>query len=172
MKQLLSLLTIIVVIGCASKHNIEVSYEGFSNDTIVISQMPYADYIKQNNVKFKHDTIILKGGTAKADIDLSQAQYIWINNLQYRHIDQYHGTVGFHPAGKVTLVMGNEDRVKVNITQADGYVLSSVKGSKLNAHISEIDNILRPLHLERDNVGTQITKIIFKQVIPSHEIRQ
>ena len=161
MKQLLSLLTIILAIGCAPKHNIEISYEGFSNDTIVISHMPYADYIKQNNVKFKHDTIILKGGTAKANIDLSQAKYIWINNLQYRHIDQYHGTVGFHPAGKVTLVMGNEDRVKVNITQADGYVLSSVKGSKLNAHISEIDNILRPLHLERDNVGTQINKIIF-----------
>lgn len=172
MKQLLSLLTIIAVIGCAPKHNIEVSYEGFSNDTIVISQMPYADYIKQNNVKFKHDTIILKGGTAKTNIDLSEAQYIWINNLQYRHIDQYHSTIGFHPAGKVTLVMDNKDRVKVNITQADGYVLSSVKGSKLNAHISEIDNILRPLHLERDNIGTQINKIVFEQGIPSHEIRQ
>ncbi|MBR3911181.1 MAG: TlpA family protein disulfide reductase [Alistipes sp.] len=172
MKQLLSLLTIILAIGCAPKHNIEVSYEGFSNDTIVISQMPYADYIKQNNVKFKHDTIILKSGIAKTNIDLSEAQYIWIKNLQYRHIDQYHGTVGFHPAGKVTLVMDNKDRVKVNITQADGYVLSSVKGSKLNAHISEIDNILRPLHLERDNIGTQINKIVFEQGIPSHEIRQ
>ncbi|MBP3601385.1 MAG: TlpA family protein disulfide reductase [Alistipes sp.] len=172
MKQLLSLLTIILGIGCAPKHNIEVSYEGFSNDTIVISQMPYADYIKSNNVKFKHDTIILKGGTAKANIDLSQAKYIWIDNLQYRHVDQYHGSVGFHPAGKVTLIMDNEDRVKVNITQADGYVLSSVKGSKLNAHISEIDNILRPLHLERDNIGTQINKIVFEQGIPSPEIRQ
>lgn len=172
MKQLLSLLTIILAIGCAPKHNIEVSYEGFSNDTIVISQMPYADYIKQNNVKFKRDTIILKSGTAKANIDLSQAQYIWINNLQYRHVDQYHGLAGFHPAGKVTLVMDNKDRVKVNITQADGYVLSSVKGSKLNAHISEIDNILRPLHLERDNIGTQINKIVFEQGIPSPEIRQ
>ena len=87
MKNLLLLLAI-ATIGCTPKHNIEVSYKGFSNDTIVISQMPYADYIKQNNVKFKHDTIILKGGTAKANIDLSQAQYIWINNLQYRHVDQ------------------------------------------------------------------------------------
>lgn len=172
MKQLLPLLTIIVAIGCAPKHNIEISYEGFSNDTIVISQMPYADYIKQNNVKFKHDTIILKSGTAKANIDLSQAQYIWINNLQYYKIDEYHGTEYLHPAGKVTLVMDNEDRVKVNITQADGYVLSSVKGSKLNVHISEIDNILRPLHLERDNIGTQINKIVFEQGIPSPEIRQ
>lgn len=172
MKQLLPLLTIILAIGCTPKHNIEVSYEGFSNDTIVISQMPYADYIKSNNVKFKHDTIILKSGTAKANIDLSQAKYIWIDNLQYRHIDQYHGSVGFHPAGKVTLIMDNEDRVKVNITQADGYVLSSVKGSKLNAHISDLDNILRPIHLERDNIGTQINKIVFEQGIPSPEIRQ
>lgn len=172
MKNLLILLLAIATIGCTPKHNIEVSYKGFSNDTIVISQKPYADYIKSNNVKFKHDTIILKNGTAKANIDLSQAQYIWIDNLQYRHVDQYHGSVGFHPAGKVTLVMDNEDRVKVNITQADGYVLSSVKGSKLNAHISEIDNILRPLHLERDNIGTQINKIVFEQGIPSPEIRQ
>lgn len=172
MKQLLSLLTIIVAIGCTPKHNIEVSYKGFSNDTIVISQKPYADYIKSNNAKFKHDTIILKNGTAKANIDLSQAKYIWIDNLQYRHVDQYHGSVGFHPAGKVTLIMDNEDRVKVNITQADGYVLSSVKGSKLNAHISDLDNILRPLHLERDNIGTQINKIVFEQGIPSPEIRQ
>lgn len=172
MKQLLSLLTIIVAIGCTPKHNIEVSYKGFSNDTIVISQKPYADYIKSNNVKFKHDTIILKNGTAKANIDLSQAKYIWIDNLQYRHVDQYHGSVGFHPAGKVTLIMDNEDRVKVNITQADGYVISSVKGSKLNAHISDLDNILRPIHLERDNIGTQINKIVFEQGIPSPEIRQ
>ena len=141
MKNLLILLLAIATIGCTPKHNIEVSYKGFSNDTIVISQKPYADYIKSNNVKFKHDTIILKNGTAKANIDLSQAKYIWIDNLQYRHVDQYHGSVGFHPAGKVTLVMDNKDRVKVNITQADSYVLSSVKGSKLNAHISEIDNI-------------------------------
>jgi thiol-disulfide isomerase/thioredoxin len=171
-KNLLILLLAIATIGCTPKHNIEVSYKGFSNDTIVISQKPYADYIKSNNVKFKHDTIILKNGTAKANIDLSQAKYIWIDNLQYRHVDQYHGSVGFHPAGKVTLVMDNKDRVKVNITQADGYVLSSVKGSKLNAHISEINNILRPLHLERDNIGTQINKIVFEQGIPSPEIRQ
>ena len=172
MKNLLILLLAIATIGCTPKHNIEVSYKGFSNDTIVISQKPYADYIKSNNVKFKHDTIILKGGTAKANIGLSQAQYIWIDNLQYRHVDQYHGSVGFHPAGKVTLIMDNEDRVKVNITQADSYVLSSVKGSKLNAHISDLDNILRPLHLERDNIGTQINKIVFEQGIPSPEIRQ
>lgn len=172
MKQLLPLLTIILGIGCAPKHNIEISYEGFSNDTIVISQMPYADYVNQSNTDFEHDTIILKNGIAKVNIDLTQTQYIWINNLQYHKVDEYHGIVYLHPAGKVTLVMNDGDRAEIDITQSDGYVISSVKSTTLNEHISELENILRPIHLERDNVGTQINKIVAEQGIPSPEIRQ
>ena len=171
MKNLLLLLAI-ATIGCTPKHNIEVSYNGFSNDTIVISHKPYADYVNQSNTEFEHDTIILKNGIAKVNIDLTQTQYIWINNLQYHKVDEYHGMVYLHPAGKVTLVMNDGDRAEIDVTQSDGYVISSVKSTALNEHISELENILRPIHLERDNVGTQINKIVAEQGVPSPEIRQ
>ena len=171
MKNLLLLLAI-ATIGCTPKHNIEVSYNGFSNDTIVISHKPYADYVSQSNKDFEHDTIILKNGIAKVNIDLTQTQYIWINNLQYHKVDEYHGMVYLHPAGNVTLVMNDGDRAEIDVTQSDGYVISSVKSTALNEHISELENILRPIHLERDNVGTQINKIVAEQGVPSPEIRQ
>ena len=172
MKNLLILLLAIATIGCTPKHNIEVSYNGFSNDTIVISHIPYADYVNQSNTEFENDTIILKNGIAKVNIDLTQTQYIWINNLQYYKVDEYHGIVYLHPAGKVTLVMNDGDRAEIDITQSDGYVISSIKSTTLNEHISELENILRPIHLERDNVGTQINKIVAEQGVPSPEIRQ
>ena len=172
MKQLLPLLLVCAVIGCTPKHNISVKFNGFSNDTIVISHKPYADYVSQSNTEFEHDTIILKNGIAKVNIDLTQTQYIWINNLQYHKIDEYHGIVYLHPAGQVTLVMNDGDRAEIDITQSDGYVISSVKSTALNEHISELENILRPIHLERDNVGTQINKIVAEQGVPSPEIRQ
>ena len=172
MKQLLPLLLVCAVIGCTPKHNISVKFNGFSNDTIVISHKPYADYVNQSNTEFEHDTIILKNGIAKVNIDLTQTQYIWINNLQYHKVDEYHGIVYLHPAGKVTLVMNDGDRAEIDITQSDGYVISSIKSTTLNEHISELENILRPIHLERDNIGTQINKIVFEQGIPSPEIRQ
>lgn len=172
MKNLLILLLAIATIGCTPKHNIEVSYKGFSNDTIVVSHKPYADYVSQSNKDFEHDTIILKNGIAKVNIDLTQTQYIWINNLQYHKVDEYHGIVYLHPAGNVTLVMNDGDRAEIDVTQSDGYVISSIKSTALNEHISELENILRPIHLERDNIGTQINKIVFEQGIPSPEIRQ
>ena len=172
MKRLLTLLLICAVIGCTPKHNISVKFNGFSNDTIVISHKPYADYVNQSNKDFEHDTIILKNGIAKVNIDLTQTQYIWINNLQYHKVDEYHGMVYLHPAGKVTLVMNDGDRAEIDVTQSDGYVISSVKSTALNEHISELENILRPIHLERDNVGTQINKIVAEQGVPSPEIRQ
>ena len=172
MKQLLPLLLVCAVIGCTPKHNISVKFNGFSNDTIVISHKPYADYVNQSNTEFENDTIILKNGIAKINIDLTQTQYIWINNLQYHKVDEYHGIVYLHPAGNVTLVMNYGDRAEIDITQSDGYVISSVKSTALNEHISELENILRPIHLERDNVGTQINKIIAEQGVPSPEIRQ
>ena len=172
MKQLLPLLLVCAVIGCTPKHNISVKFNGFSNDTIVISHKPYADYVNQSNTEFEHDTIILKNGIAKVNIDLTQTQYIWINNLQYHKVDEYHGIVYLHPAGNVTLVMNYGDRAEIDITQSDGYVISSIKSTTLNEHISELENILRPIHLERDNVGTQINKIIAEQGVPSPEIRQ
>ena len=107
MKQLLPLLLVCAVIGCTPKHNISVKFNGFSNDTIVVSHKPYADYVSQSNTEFEHDTIILKNGIAKVNIDLTQTQYIWINNLQYHKVDEYHGMVYLHPAGKVTLVMND-----------------------------------------------------------------
>ena len=172
MKQLLPLLLVCAVIGCTPKHNISVKFNGFSNDTIVISHKPYADYVNLSNTEFENDTIILKNGIAKVNIDLTQTQYIWINNLQYHKVDEYHGIVYLHPAGKVTLVMNDGDRAEIDITQSDGYVISSVKSTALNEHISELENILRPIHLERDNVGTQINKIVAEQGVPSPEIRQ
>ena len=172
MKQLLPLLLVCAVIGCTPKHNISVKFNGFSNDTIVISHKPYADYVNQSNTEFENDTIILKNGIAKINIDLTQTQYIWINNLQYHKVDEYHGIVYLHPAGNVTLVMNYGDRAEIDITQSDGYVISSIKSTTLNEHISELENILRPIHLERDNVGTQINKIIAEQGVPSPEIRQ
>ena len=172
MKRLLTLLLICAVIGCTPKHNISVKFNGFSNDTIVVSHKPYADYVNQSNKDFEHDTIILKNGIAKVNIDLTQAQYIWINNLQYHKVDEYHGMVYLHPAGKVTLVMNYGDRAEIDVTQSDGYVISSIKSTTLNEHISELENILRPIHLERDNVGTQINKIVAEQGVPSPEIRQ
>ena len=172
MKQLLPLLLVCAVIGCTPKHNISVKFNGFSNDTIVISHKPYADYVNQSNTEFENDTIILKNGIAKINIDLTQTQYIWINNLQYHKVDEYHGIVYLHPAGNVTLVMNYGDRAEIDITQSDGYVISSVKSTALNEHISELENILRPIHLERDNVGTQINKIVAEQGVPSPEIRQ
>ena len=172
MKQLLPLLLVCAVIGCTPKHNISVKFNGFSNDTIVISHKPYADYVNQSNTEFENDTIILKNGIAKINIDLTQTQYIWINNLQYHKVDEYHGIVYLHPAGKVTLVMNDGDRAEIDITQSDGYVISSIKSTTLNEHISELENILRPIHLERDNVGTQINKIVAEQGVPSPEIRQ
>ena len=172
MKQLLPLLLVCAVIGCTPKHNISVKFNGFSNDTIVISHKPYADYVSQSNTEFEHDTIILKNGIAKVNIDLTQTQYIWINNLQYHKVDEYHGIVYLHPAGMVTLVMNDGDRAEIDITQSDGYVISSIKSTALNEHISELENILRPIHLERDNVGTQINKIVAEQGVPSPEIRQ
>ena len=172
MKRLLTLLLICAVIGCTPKHNISVKFNGFSNDTIVISHKPYADYVNQSNKDFENDTIILKNGIAKVNIDLTQTQYIWINNLQYHKVDEYHGIVYLHPAGKVTLVMNDGDRAEIDVTQSDGYVISSVKSTALNEHISELENILRPIHLERDNVGTQINKIVAEQGVPSPEIRQ
>lgn len=171
MKNLLLLLAI-ATIGCTPKHNISVKFNGFSNDTIVISHKPYADYVNQSNTEFENDTIILKNGIAKVNIDLTQTQYIWINNLQYHKVDEYHGMVYLHPAGKVTLVMNDGDRAEIDVTQSDGYVISSVKSTALNEHISELENILRPIHLERDNVGTQINKIVAEQGVPSPEIRQ
>ena len=172
MKQLLPLLLVCAVIGCTPKHNISVKFNGFSNDTIVISHKTYADYVSQSNKDFENDTIILKNGIAKVNIDLTQTQYIWINNLQYHKVDEYHGIVYLHPAGKVTLVMNDGDRAEIDVTQSDGYVISSVKSTALNEHISELENILRPIHLERDNVGTQINKIVAEQGVPSPEIRQ
>ncbi len=172
MKNLIILLLAIVAIGCSPKHNISLKFNGFSNDTIVISHKPYADYVNQSNTVFKHDTIILKNGITKVNIDLTQTQYIWINNLQYYKIDEYHGTEYLHPAGNVTLVMNNGDRAEIDVTQSDGYVISSVKSTTLNEHLSELDNILRPIHLERDNIGTQINKIVAEQGVPSPEIRQ
>ncbi len=172
MKNLLTLLLVFVAISCSPKHNISVKFNGFSNDTIVILHKPYADYVNQSNTDFEHDTIILKNGIAKVNIDLTQTQYIWINNLQYYKIDEYHGTKYLHPAGKVTLVMNNGDRAKIDVTQSDEYVISSVKSTTLNKHLSELDNILRPIHLERDNIGTQINKIVAEQGVPSPEIRQ
>ena len=172
MKQLLPLLLVCAVIGCTPKHNISVKFNGFSNDTIVISHKPYADYVSQSNTEFENDTIILKNGIAKVNIDLTQTQYIWINNLQYHKVDEYHGIAYLHPAGKVTLVMNDGDRAEIDITQSDGYVISSIKSTTLNEHISELENILRPIHLERDNVGTQINKIVAEQGVPSPEIRQ
>ena len=68
--------------------------------------------------------------------------------------------------------MKQGDKVNIKVTQTDGYVVSDVKGTQLCSDISEVDNILRPIHKLRHETGDEINRIIAKQQVPSPEIRQ
>ena len=152
MKKLFTFAVVVTMLAaCAPKHNLVVNYKGLTNDTVFLSTTPLDEFLTSPGME-EIDTLILKNGKLKLDLDTSDGPvFFCIYSMDYRHQEQ--GRRWLRPSGEIQNILYPDQPLSMDAVSADGYISTSVKvGNQVNKDISAVKSEFRRYQCEYEDL--------------------
>ena len=144
-KHLLIPLAALCAAACGPRHSIEASFEGFTNDTVILQARPLAQYVDFTaEPDIRTDTLLLDGKRRIAvDLDASEPMVCVLMPREYAE-------AGLPLAGgSCTFIAEPRQRLGFEFIARDGWLeVNAVRGSEINADLAQYANAWNPVAAE------------------------
>lgn len=131
--------------ACGSRHTIEASFKGFTNDTVILQTRPLAQYVDFTaEPHIRTDTLLLDGKRRIAvDLDVPEPLVCVLMPREYSE-------AGFPlSGGSCTFVAEPRQRLGFEFIARDGWLeVNAVRGPELNGDLAQYANAWNPVAAE------------------------
>lgn len=142
---------ILGLISC-SKAQIELSFEGFTNDTVILYSAPVAALVNAtSDSEYKIDTLIIKDNHLQ--IPPVEESMSW--TFTFRETDDQSRNFSRR---KIDVLTQPKDRLKYKIWRTDEQFEYEAKGSAFAEGIADFDRYLLPIALEIDRMDRSVAE--------------
>lgn len=163
MKDLIGIMTLVLMASCSREVQLTVVAEGLENDTLFVERCNFEErlHARGDRSAYRSDMDTLLFVDQRVEVTLPAEEPLLVNLYSpvYRRSDQGH--VYHHPAGRIDLVVEPGEKLEVALKpHRHGHLTATISGSELNAAIARLDNQVRSVQIDMYANGFALNEAI------------